>query len=231
MSDLTAKARIRNAAMQLFGEVGYERATTRAIAERAGVTSGLIRHHYGSKEKLLAACDERIIDLIRKLEARAEAGAGGLSPLQSIGPYRQYLARALFEGRAAAVFDHMVASTQKWLTLADQARSDPPDIPVRARATVQTAFALAVGMLAPHISRGLDVDITTPAGNSTPVTNAADGGTPASSYMGCPLPPGAVGPVAATRLRLRPPGPQTSGAERRLVGPTSVERPSPVRCR
>ena len=35
MNDMTAKARIRDAAMQLFGEVGYERATTRAIAERA----------------------------------------------------------------------------------------------------------------------------------------------------------------------------------------------------
>jgi AcrR family transcriptional regulator len=164
MSDLTAKARIRDAAMQLFGEVGYERATTRLIAERAGVTSGLIRHHYGSKERLLAACDEWIIELIRRMEAQIEADAGLLSPLETIGAYRQYLAWALFEGRAAVVFDHMVASTQKWLTIADHARPDPPDVPVRARATVQTAFALAIGMLAPHVSRGLDADITTPEG-------------------------------------------------------------------
>ncbi|GAA0966214.1 TetR/AcrR family transcriptional regulator [Acrocarpospora macrocephala] len=164
MSDLTAKARIRDAAMQLFGEVGYERATTRAIAERAGVTSGLIRHHYGSKEKLIAACDERIIELIRQLEAQAETGIGVLSPLESIGPYRQYLTRALFEGRAAAVFDHMAATTQNWFTLADQARPDPTDVPARARATLHTAFALAVGMLGPHVSRGLETDITTPEG-------------------------------------------------------------------
>lgn len=164
MNDLTAKARIRDAAMQLFGEVGYERATTRAIAERAGVTSGLIRHHYGSKERLLAACDEWIIELIRRLEAQIAVDAGLLSPIEAIGPYRQYLARALFEGRATAVFDHMVASTQTWLTIADHAHADPPDTPVRARATVQTAFALAIGMLAPHVSRGLHADITTPEG-------------------------------------------------------------------
>jgi AcrR family transcriptional regulator len=164
LADLTAKARIRDAAMQLFGEIGYERATTRAIAERAGVTSGLIRHHYGSKERLLAACDEWIIEIIRRLEAQVEADAGFLSPLEAIGPYRQYLTRALFEGRAATVFDHMVASTQKWLTIADRVRPDLPDSPVRARATVQTAFALAIGMLATHVSRGLQADITTPDG-------------------------------------------------------------------
>jgi AcrR family transcriptional regulator len=162
--DLTAKARIRDAAMQLFGEVGYERATTRAIAERAGVTSGLIRHHYGSKERLLAACDEWIIELIRRPEAQAEAGAGMLSPIESTGPYRQYLTRALFEGRAAAVFDHMVASAQAWLTVADRTRPDPPEVPVRARAAVQTAFALSIGMLAGHVSRGMQTDITTPEG-------------------------------------------------------------------
>jgi len=162
--DLTAKARIRDAAMQLIGEVGYERATTRAIAERAGVTSGLIRHHYGAKEGLLAACDEWIIELIRRLEAQAAAGAGVLSPIETLGPYHRYLTRALFEGRAAAVFDHMVASVQAWLALADAARPDPPQVPVRARASVQTAFALAVGMLAGHVSRGLQADITTPEG-------------------------------------------------------------------
>jgi AcrR family transcriptional regulator len=161
---MTAKARIRDAAMQLFGEVGYERATTRAIAERAGVTSGLIRHHYGSTERLLAACDEWLIGLLRRLEAQAEADAGMLSPVRTIGPYRQYLTRALFDGRAAAVFDHMADSVQAWLTIADRARPDPPEVAVRARAVVQTAFALAVGMLAGHVSRGLQADITTPQG-------------------------------------------------------------------
>jgi AcrR family transcriptional regulator len=162
--DLTAKARIRDAAMALFGEVGYERATTRAIAERAGVTSGLIRHHYGSKERLLAACDDWIIERLRGLEAQATAGAGALSPVQSLGPYHRYLTRALFEGRAAAVFDHMAAATGTWLAVADRTRPDAPEVPVHARAAVQTAFALAVGMLAGHVSRGMQTDITTPEG-------------------------------------------------------------------
>ncbi|MGA8112556.1 MAG: TetR family transcriptional regulator, partial [Actinocatenispora sp.] len=34
--DLTARARIRDAAMRQFGELGFERATIRGIAEAAG---------------------------------------------------------------------------------------------------------------------------------------------------------------------------------------------------
>ena len=162
MSDLTAKARIRDAAVELIGEVGYERATTRAIAERAGVTSGLIRHHYGSKEGLLAFCDERVIHLITDQETQARSGQ--LGSLHLPAPYRTYLARALFEGRAAVVFDHMVTTAETWMAMADDARPDSPDVPLRARATVQTAFALSVGMLVPHVSRGLGADITQPAG-------------------------------------------------------------------
>jgi len=162
VSDLTAKARIREAAMELIGEVGYDRATTRAIAERAGVTSGLIRHHYGSKEGLLTACDEQVIHLIIEQEAKARSGQVGSLHLPA--PYRMYLARALFDGRAAAVFDHMVTVAEAWMAAADATRPDPTDLSRRARATVQTAFALSVGMLVTHVSRGLGADITQPDG-------------------------------------------------------------------
>jgi hypothetical protein len=37
-------------------------------------------------------------------------------------------------------------------------------VPVRARAAVQTAFALSIGMLAGHVSRDLGTDINTPEG-------------------------------------------------------------------
>ena len=41
-----------DAALGLFAERGFEGASTRAIAERAGVPQGLVRHHFGSKEAL-----------------------------------------------------------------------------------------------------------------------------------------------------------------------------------
>ncbi|MFC7644136.1 helix-turn-helix domain-containing protein [Streptosporangium lutulentum] len=63
--DLTARARIRDAAMLHFGEHGFERATIREIAATAGVSSGLVRHHFGSKQELREACDAHLVKMVR----------------------------------------------------------------------------------------------------------------------------------------------------------------------
>lgn len=56
------------AALRCFGEKGFEGATARDIAARAGVNHGLIRYHFGDKEKLWRAAVERAF-------SRLEAGA------------------------------------------------------------------------------------------------------------------------------------------------------------
>ena len=91
--DLTARARIREAALVHFAEDGYERATIRGIAQTAGVSPGLLRHHYGSKDALRAACDEYVFEALRQLNAqllvdpgstaqpgRPRSGSGTTSP-------------------------------------------------------------------------------------------------------------------------------------------------------
>lgn len=50
-----ARERILSAAIEEFGEQGYDGATMRAIAARAGVDSALVHHHFGSKADLFAA--------------------------------------------------------------------------------------------------------------------------------------------------------------------------------
>ena len=50
------RQRIMRAATQLFGQVGYAQATTRAIAEAAGVNEVTLFRHFGSKKSLLTAC-------------------------------------------------------------------------------------------------------------------------------------------------------------------------------
>jgi AcrR family transcriptional regulator len=47
------------ATLAVVAEAGVRGATVRAIAERAGVTQGLIRHHFRSKEELVAAAYAR----------------------------------------------------------------------------------------------------------------------------------------------------------------------------
>ena len=52
---LATRARILDAALALFRERGYEAATMRAIAERAGVALGNAYYYFGSKEHLIQA--------------------------------------------------------------------------------------------------------------------------------------------------------------------------------
>jgi AcrR family transcriptional regulator len=52
------RQRIIAAAIHLFGQVGYTRASTRSIAEAAGVNEVTLFRHFGSKKNLLMACME-----------------------------------------------------------------------------------------------------------------------------------------------------------------------------
>lgn len=53
--DTATRDRILQAAGRLFGEVGYSRATTRAIAAAAGVNEVTLFRHFSSKQNLLVA--------------------------------------------------------------------------------------------------------------------------------------------------------------------------------
>ena len=50
------------AALQLVAEGGAQAATVRAIADRAGVTPGLIRHYFQSKDDLTRAAYHRLME-------------------------------------------------------------------------------------------------------------------------------------------------------------------------
>ncbi|BBH65865.1 TetR family transcriptional regulator [Actinoplanes sp. OR16] len=140
-SDLTARARIRDAAMALFTERGISGATVRDIAQAAGVSSGLLRHHFGSKEGLRDACDEWALARIAELQIR-------FTESQAIGPItpdivvlQQYLVRSLMEGspRSLATFEETVVHGERWLESTQVKSSDP-------RAFVAVLGAMKMGM-------------------------------------------------------------------------------------
>jgi AcrR family transcriptional regulator len=60
--DLTTKARIRNAALDLYAEHGEDRVSMRAVATAAGVTVGLVQHHFKTKDGLRAAVEQLVVD-------------------------------------------------------------------------------------------------------------------------------------------------------------------------
>jgi AcrR family transcriptional regulator len=64
--DLTAKARIRNAALELHAAKGEANTTIREVANAAGVTHGLVVHHFGNKEGLRRAVQRHVVDLYKQ---------------------------------------------------------------------------------------------------------------------------------------------------------------------
>jgi AcrR family transcriptional regulator len=65
--DLTAKARIRNAAFTLIARHGVDAASVRRIAAQAGVSSSLVRHHFGSKEGVVDAVSSWVVEAISEM--------------------------------------------------------------------------------------------------------------------------------------------------------------------
>ncbi len=166
--DLTARARIREAALQHFAEEGYERATIRSIAQTAGVSPGLLRHHYGSKEAVRKACDEHVFEMLHRINAQIlDDPSSSASTQQTSKRFGRYVARSLADGSptVGVIFDEMVTMTEQWLARADQARSDPPTIDRRIRAALVTAMAIGIPLLRDHVSRALGTDMFEPEGD------------------------------------------------------------------
>jgi AcrR family transcriptional regulator len=66
------------AARARFAEVGYDRATIRAIAVQAGVDPALVMHFFGSKQQLFLAAIELTINPAEAIPAMLEDGLDGL---------------------------------------------------------------------------------------------------------------------------------------------------------
>jgi len=164
--DLTARARIRQAAMVQFAEQGFDKTTIRGIAAGAGVSPGLVRHHFGSKQGLRDAIDTHVLNEIHRInDEMLPAGAGGgfsqaAMSRNELRPYMGYLQKALTTGSPilATLFDQMVDMSEPWFALADERRTDTPLADRRTRAAVFNAMALGVPILHDHLSRVLGVD-------------------------------------------------------------------------
>ena len=167
--DLTARARIRDAALRLFAERGLDGTTIRDIARAAGVSGGLIRHHFGSKDDLRAACDSYALDQIMRIKEQAVLEGQLANPAFMSAAHPtvlltlRYLARSLVDGSpaAAAMFDEMVALGEAWL---DQ--QHPGQIPdPRGYSAVLVAMQSGLFMMHGQLSRWLGADIFTAEGH------------------------------------------------------------------
>jgi AcrR family transcriptional regulator len=122
--ELTAAARIRNAALRLFSEQGYAATSIRAVAAEAGVSAGLVQHHFPSKETLREACDAHVLRTAAatfeglthegsRSDAADEMGRRITSAIRNDPVGLRYVARGVIDGdeHALRVFDSLVALT------------------------------------------------------------------------------------------------------------------------
>lgn len=61
------RARIISAALRIFGQHGYDQASTRQIAAEAEVNPPALQYYFGGKEGLHRACAQYIVDLTQEI--------------------------------------------------------------------------------------------------------------------------------------------------------------------
>jgi TetR/AcrR family transcriptional regulator, regulator of cefoperazone and chloramphenicol sensitivity len=171
--DLTARAKILDAALEQFAQQGFDGATIRGIAKAAGVSPGLVQHHFGSKDGLRRACDDAVLSLIRRKVAAAEDGRitdpSFLAALYAgARPLVRYVARAVADGSAAgaSLVDEIAARTEEFLGNTWPERFAAGSSRTRDAAAVLVAQSVGTIVLHEHVARriGLEpwIDIVSP---------------------------------------------------------------------
>lgn len=181
-SDLTARATIRNAALRLFAERGHDAVTVREIATAAGVSPGLVLHHFGSKDGLRAAVDahagesfdavladlggQDLADMLANGEATTSVAEAFARAFPHGSPLPAYLKRLLLtnDPAGAVLFGRWYAATRRLLdAMVEMGAATPSEDPA-VRAAFLLVNDLAVILLRNQIAAAIGDDPLTPEG-------------------------------------------------------------------
>jgi AcrR family transcriptional regulator len=120
-ADLTAAARIRDAAIEQFAQHGFA-VGLRTIAEAAGVSAALVIHHFGSKEGLRKVCDDYVAEEIRNSKSEAltsndpASWLGQMAEIESYAALTGYVVRSLQTGGdlAMMLWQRMIENAEEY---------------------------------------------------------------------------------------------------------------------
>lgn len=120
------RLRIIGAAIELFGERGFEAASTRDIAARAGVNAPALRYYFANKEGVYRACAEYIADIVSQrfepvVQSAREKLAANVDTTALIDAFiaiQQVLAERMFLSPATA--------SQRLFFVREQTGQEPP---------------------------------------------------------------------------------------------------------
>lgn len=164
--DLTARARIRDAAVECFGQRGFD-VSVRVIAEHAGVSPGLVVHHYGSKARLREVCDDHVRRVITEVKAEtltepsSQTFLHQMTTVDQYAPILGYVLHSLQTGGPLAVsmYELMVEDAERYLALGEETGVIRPSRDPAGRA--RWAISSGLGSLLLHVALrhpGPDVD-------------------------------------------------------------------------
>lgn len=141
VDDLTATARIRDAAIDQFGRHGFD-VGLRTIAKAAGVSAALLIHHFGSKEGLRKACDDFVAESVRdtKSESMKTSDPAGwfaqFAEIEDFAPQMTYLVRSMQAGGelAKSLWRNMIDNAEQYIDEGVRAGTIKPSQDPKARA-------------------------------------------------------------------------------------------------
>jgi AcrR family transcriptional regulator len=119
--DLTARARIREAALELFARDGVAGTSMRSVAAKARVSPSLVVHHFATKAGLRDAVDDAVLTAFASALLAVDLSGGAQDVSERLNDavagiiggdraVREYLARSLFEATESSqrLFDALV---------------------------------------------------------------------------------------------------------------------------
>ncbi|KWX64047.1 TetR/AcrR family transcriptional regulator [Mycobacterium sp. NAZ190054] len=139
--DLTAAARIRDTALDLFGREGFG-VSIRTIATAAGVSPGLVIHHFGSKDGLRRACDDFVAETVRTTKTETIQSSdpatwfAQMAEIEEYAPLMGYLVRSMQSGGdlAKAFWHTMIDNAEQYIEAGVQAGTIKPSADPKSRA-------------------------------------------------------------------------------------------------
>lgn len=165
---------IRAAALKRFAAQGTANTSLREVAETAGVSVGLLQHHFGTKERLIEAVDEHVAGFL----GASLAGAPAVPTADPVGDFGHrvttliaehtdvvdYIVRTLLERTptGTSIFDALVAMGEdRWNQYHDD-QLTAPDLDQLWAALNPLLLVLGAMALRPHLDRHLPEPFTTP---------------------------------------------------------------------
>ena len=166
--------RIRTAALRSFATYGTSATSLRTVAEAAGVSVGLVQHHFANKAGLVKSVEDHALGVViaaiaapipePPADSLDEMGKRVTRMISEHPDVVDYVGRALIDGSplGTTIFDTLMAfGITRWKQR-DERGETRPDVDLTWAAINSLVLALGTMILRTHVERHLPGSLTAP---------------------------------------------------------------------